>query len=132
MKDNEMLDSLPEFDKAAVQYFLLMQGQNKSLVERMNPEHVTQALENERLAELHNYQKTELEHKEITRKHLLLFILTIVALMVLVTLLMVVLFVYKESPEFVEKLIYTIGGAIIGALGGGAAGFSYGKSKRNE
>jgi hypothetical protein len=124
MKDNEVLDSLPELDKAAVQYFLLMQGQNKSLVERMNPEHVTLALENEKQAELHNYQKAELEHKDNNSNRIFLLALALAIVGLIVT----ILVLFRDRPEMVEKILYAAGGLLAGAVGG----YGYGKSKREK
>ena len=124
MKDNEVLDSVPELDQAAVQFFLLMQGQSKSLVDRMNPEHVTQALENEKQAELHQFQIAELEHRDNNNNRLFLLALVLVVTGIIVT----ILVLFRSNPEMVEKILVAVGGLIAGAIGG----YGFGKSKRSK
>jgi len=80
-------------------------------------------------------QNAERKHRESMRKLLFLFILAAVAVAGLVALLIVMVFVYRDKPEYMEKLIYSLGSAAIGALGGaagGAAGFGYSKSRQEK
>jgi len=128
MQHDELLDSLPEVDRTAVNSLLLlmMQGTRESsaLVERMNPEHVTQALENERQAELHQFQKAELEHKGNNSNRLFMFAVVLVVMGLIVT----ILVLFRNQPEMVEKILVATGGLIAGALGG----YGFGKSKRDK
>jgi len=120
-----LLDSLPERDKADVLKFLMVVKDKKSLEDLMIPEHVPSKIEADR-------QKVELEHKDKARKQILVSIIALTALLGLMAIITIVLLVYSDQPDFVEKLIYSIGGAVIGALSGGLAGFNFGKSKRGE
>ena len=110
----EILRSLPEAERAETAEFLLM-------LEQMDSDHVTLQLETKKQAEKHAFQR-----------QLLMFILVAIAMLGLIALLVIVLLVYQDTPEIVEKLIYGLGGAILGALGGGLTGFRLGKSKRSE
>ena len=40
----------------------------------------------------------------------------------------VIIFVFKDNPDVVEKILFTTGGAIVGAVGG----FGYGKARKGD
>ena len=108
MPDDELLDSLPELDRTAVNSLLLLMTQStresNALVERMNPEHVTQALENEKQAELHQFQIAELEHRDNNSNRLFLLALVLVVTGIIVTILVLFSLQIKNQALSSKKM----------------------------
>ena len=117
MEENEVLGALPQQDRADVAMFLSKFG-------RMNPEHLTQQIENDRQTEEHRFQRAKLEHNKNIIDRLFFFL----AVLVNAGLVVVILFLFRDRPEMAEKILVAVGGLIAGAVGG----YGMGKSKRSE
>lgn len=88
--------------------------QEVSLLDKMTPEHITAYLEGSEL-------DMRLAHKGNTEKRW--FMLAVIAIIAILFGFIVVIF--KDNPDVVEKILFTTGGVIVGAMGG----FGYAKVK---
>lgn len=84
---------------------------------QITSEHISKYLEGAELDMKNSY--TEKFHKKIFA-----FLTTIVAMIFFV----IIVVLLKDTPDIMEKVIYTVGGVVIGALGG----YGFGKNRSDE
>jgi len=88
------------------------------------PEHRKKQLENDEQAEYYRFQKTKLEHNKYIADRLFTFFSMMMAAGLVVT----VLFLFRDTPEMVEKILVAVGGLVAGVIGG----YGIGKSKQDK
>ena len=88
-----------------------------SVSKKMTSEHITQFMKD-------SGDNMRLTHKADSRKQWMIF----GSVFLLLVFFVFVIIEFKANPDFIEKLLYSVGGLIAGALGG----FGYGKSKKGD
>ena len=115
----ELLGTLPDEQREIIEQSLtiasfMQNSPESSISKKINEEHISTYLKDSGDNMRKSYQAQ-------TQNRILAFGIVLV----LSFLVCFIIFVFKEKPDFVEKIIYTSGGAVLGALGG----FGFGKSK---
>ena len=87
------------------------------LMKKMTPEHVTKFLEGQQ--EASNNQFKEKRDNKIFMGTILFVVLVFVVVLVILL---------KNSPDILEKVLYSLGGLVAGLLGG----YGYGKTQQGE
>ena len=118
----EILNELPEEERKIANLSLtmltLMQGATESPIEKkMNTEHITKVLDTQEL-------RIRLDYKGRQQNLIFLF----AAALLIAALFIAVILVYRQQPEYAEKILLAGGGF----LAGGLSGFGLGKWKRGE
>ena len=123
---NDVIEKVPEEDRHEVRKMMSMTMQmgrvmsaspEMELMKRMTPKHIEMFLDGQKEAMTYQF-KAERESKIFLGIMVLLFMIFIV---VLVTLLI-------DKPDILEKVLYTMGGLIVGAFGG----YGFGKTKKDD
>lgn len=94
-------------------------SQENEIAKKITPEHITEYLGGAR-EQMRNSYKERHERKIFTTVLVALSLVFFVAIIVLL----------RDNPDVLEKIIYTVGGVVIGAFGG--YGFGSRKSKGDE
>lgn len=120
----EILEEIPEEERREVVKMVRMSMQmgrvmspESGLVDKMTSEHITAYLEGQNEA-MKNQFKENKENKFFA-------LITLIVVLVFVVILVILL---KETPDVMEKVIYTLGGLVTGALGG----YGIGKAKKDD
>lgn len=92
-------------------------GTDTAVASKITEEHITQYLNGAR-------ENMQLEHRD---KHQLR-ITTLIAMALIGLFLVVVILLLKDNPDVMEKIIYAVGGVLIGAVGG----FGIGRYKQKD
>ncbi|MDR2687641.1 MAG: hypothetical protein LBB75_07800, partial [Oscillospiraceae bacterium] len=129
---NELPEEIPKEFKRVVQQSFSMMGitgpQESSLTKKMNEQHITQMLDNEKIGmELEAKDRERIqafEDKEKKRSHWL----TILIVFVLASLAAIVLILYKDQPDMVQKIIIPA----LTFIAGAGSGYGLGKAKRDS
>ena len=121
---DEILEGVPEEHKKTIQKLIISSIQMRGMIssenevaKKITEEHITQYLEGSKLEMENSYE--EKKHKKI------LVFLTIFLTMAFIV---VIILLLKDIPDIMEKIIYTIGGLVAGAIGG----YGFGKFKNDE
>ena len=121
---DEILEGVPEEHKKTIQKLIISSIQMRGMIssenevaKKITEEHITQYLEGTKLEMENSYE--EKKHKKI------LVFLTIFLTMAFIV---VIILLLKDIPDIMEKIIYTIGGLVAGAIGG----YGFGKFKNDE
>lgn len=119
-----MLDEIPQESRGEVKKMIGLSMQmggvispQTELMKKMTSEHVTAFLEGQR--EANNNQFKESRESKILAASLAFMVM--VFIIVLIVLL-------RDKPDILEKILYTSGGLIAGAVGG----YGFGKTKKDE
>lgn len=122
----DVVEKVPEEDRHEVRKMMTLTMQmgrvmsaspEMELMKKMTPKHIEMFLEGQKEAMTYQF-KAERESKIFLGIMVLLFMIFIV---ILVTLLI-------DKPDILEKVLYTMGGLIVGAFGG----YGFGKTKRDD
>jgi hypothetical protein len=123
----EALQNVPEekrkliINKMSHSFTMGMMRSEKSaeeiLVSKMTSENIDTYLKN-------RDKETECSFKDRCQNRRFVIAIVVIAAILFA----VVIFVFQDSPELVERIIFAIGGAIVGFAGG----FGFGKTKRDE
>lgn len=123
---NDVVDKLPEEDRHQVKKMIGMSMQmsrvmssspEMELMKKMTSENIASYLEVQK--EGMKYQFKEERESKIFLVFVLLFILAFIIILVVML---------KDSPDILEKVLYSLGGLIVGLFGG----YGYGKSKKDD
>ena len=121
---HEILDEVPEEARHEVKKMIGMSMQmggvispQLELMKKMTPEHVTKFLEGQQ--EASNNQFKEKRDNKIFMGTILFVVLVFVVVLVILL---------KNSPDILEKVLYSLGGLVAGLLGG----YGYGKTQQGE
>lgn len=87
------------------------------LMKKMTPDHISEFLQGQREA-------TKFQFKENRENKIFFGIILIIALVFVV----IVILLLKDTPEIMEKILYTAGGFVLGVLGG----YGFGKTRNND
>lgn len=87
------------------------------LMRKMTPEHVTEFLEAQK-EEMQNQFKENRENK----------IFLVAILLIVMAFIVILIYLLKDKPDIMEKVLYTLGGLITGLFGG----YGFGRTKRDE
>lgn len=112
----EVRKHVEKFMISSVQMGGVVKSEN-AISKKITEEHITAYLNGSKEQMLEAYKE---EHEDKIFKAIILFI--VLAFIVVVILLL------KNTPDIMEKVLYTLGGLLGGALGG----YGYGKSKRDD
>jgi len=121
--NSDVFDELPKEMRKVVSAFQSMSvvgmtgPAESSISKKITEEHISKWLDI-------NNEGMHLADKEKSRNHWR----TIVIVLVLAVLAAIVLFLYRDQPDMVEKILYAVGGLTAGLFGG----YGYGKTKRAE
>ena len=119
---NDVIEKVPEEDRHEVKKMMTMSMQmgrvmsaspEMELMKKMTSQNIDTFLEGQKAA-------MEYEFKESRENKIFLGIV--------VLLFMILVFLLGDKPDILEKVLYTIGGLIVGAFGG----YGFGKTKRND
>lgn len=88
-----------------------------AVMKKLTPEHISKYLEG---AE----QEMKNSYAEKFHKKVFTFLTMIIAMIFFI----VIIVLLKEKPDIMEKVIYTVGGVIVGAFGG----YGLGKNQRDD
>ena len=119
---NDVIEKVPEEDRHEVKKMMTMSMQmgrvmsaspEMELMKKMTSQNIDTFLEGQK-AEF----KESRENKIFLGIVVLLFMIFIIVLV----------FLLGDKPDILEKVLYTIGGLIVGAFGG----YGFGKTKRND
>ena len=122
----DVVEKVPEEDRHEVRKMMTLTMQmgrvmsaspEMELMKKMTPKHIEMFLDGQKEAMTYQF-KAERESKIFLGIMVLLFMIFIV---ILVTLLI-------DKPDILEKVLYTMGGLIVGAFGG----YGFGKTKRDD
>ncbi|MDR2753170.1 MAG: hypothetical protein LBB50_02540 [Oscillospiraceae bacterium] len=115
---NEVLEDIPTEVIQKTQTMMAIFGRMNSspLADKVTGEHITRDQE---IRE----KSIAFQHKETQTRHLLLFAGSVVAAILVV----VILVLFRDNPNLIEKILYAAGGVLAGGIGG----YGYGKSKRD-
>lgn len=120
----EILEEIPVEERREVVKMVRMTMQmgkvmspESGLIDKMTSEHITTYLEGQKEA-MKNQFKENKENKFFA-------LITLIVVLVFVVILVILL---KETPDVMEKVIYTLGGLVTGALGG----YGIGKAKKDD
>lgn len=123
--ENFISDSgIPEEDQPEVKKMIAMSlrmgaaaSPQVEIMKKVTPEHITQMLRSQEAESQRRYA----EKREKKRFYL-------VWLLIVCAFVLAVIWLLKDHPETLEKVLYAAGGLIAGAVGG----YGYGKSARND
>lgn len=117
----EILDDIPQEARHEVKKMIGMSMQmggvfspQLELMKKMTSEHVSEFLEGQREASNNEFKESR------DNKFFMAFVITIVLVFIIV-----LVFLLKNNPEVMEKVLYTLGGLLAGLFGG----YGYGKTK---
>ncbi len=121
----EVLDSVPPEHRKVIEKMMISSVQMRSIasspeatvMKKLTPEHISKYLDG---AE----QEMKNSYAEKFHKKVFTFLTMIVAMIFFI----VIIVLLKESPDVMEKIIYTVGGVIVGAFGG----YGLGKNQRED
>lgn len=119
----EILDDAPEEVRHEVKKMMMsmrmggVMPPSMELMKKLTPEHVSEFLQGQR--EAANNQFKESRDSKVFLGISLVVILSFVVILVVLL---------KDSPDILEKVLYTLGGLITGLLGG----YGFGKSRGSE
>lgn len=119
----EILEDAPEEVRHEVKKMMMsmsmggVMSPSIELMKKLTPEHVSEFLIGQREA-VNNQFKESRDSKVFLGISLVVILSFVVILVVLL----------KDSPDILEKVLYTLGGLITGLLGG----YGFGKSRGNE
>ncbi len=118
------LEEMPPEVRKHVEKFMISSVQMGGIVrpenavsKKITEEHITEFLEGSKQQMIEQYKE---EHENKIFKGFVL-----VLILVFITVVIVLL---KNTPDVMEKVLYTLGGVLGGALGG----YGYGKTKRDD
>lgn len=123
---NDVIDKVPEEDRHEVRKMMGMTMQmgrvmssspEMELMKKMTSENIESFLENQK-EELKYTFKEGRDNKIFLGIALFLFMIFIIILVLML----------KDTPDILEKVLYTLGGLIVGAFGG----YGFGKSRKEE
>lgn len=123
---NDVIDKIPEEDRHEVRKMIGMTMQmgrvmsaspEIELMKKMTSENIASFLEGQKEAVKYEF-KAGRDNKIFLGIVLLLFMIFITVLVLLL----------KDSPDILEKVLYTLGGLIVGAFGG----YGFGKSRSED
>lgn len=120
----EVLDSVPPEHRKVIERMMISSSvQMRSVsspetvvMKKLTPEHISKYLDG---AE----QEMKNSYAEKFHKKVFTFLSMIVAMIFFI----IIIVLLKDSPDIMEKVIYTVGGVVVGAFGG----YGFGKN-RNE
>lgn len=110
----------PELIKS--EFFSMMMrdmSSQSSIAEKLTPEHIDKMIDND-AKELDN--KYKLNYLRLILGLILVFLLGLIFVLIIIIL--------KDKPDVLEKIIYSVGGAILGGIGG--YGFGNKNSKKSS
>lgn len=121
----DVLENLPPEGRKVIERMIISSSiQMRSIsspetvvMKKLTSDHISKYLDGAELEMKNNY--TEKFHRKV------FIFLTMIIVMVFFILLVLIL---KDKPEVMEKIIYTVGGVVIGAFGG----YGFGKHKIEE
>lgn len=121
----EVLESVPPEHRKVIERMMIsssiqmrsISSPETAVMKKLTPDHITKYLDGAELEMKNSY--TEKFHRKIFT------FLTMVVAMGFFVLLVILL---KDNPDIMEKVIYTVGGVVIGAFGG----YGFGKNRSDE
>lgn len=88
-----------------------------AVMNKITEEHISQFLTGSR-------EEMQYSYKEKSQKK----IFTLLALVLVMAFCVIIICLLKDSPDIMEKVLYTVGGVVAGAFGG----YGYGKNRRED
>ena len=121
----DVLENVPPEQRKIIERMMIsssfqlrsMSSPEAAVMKKLTPEHISKYLDGAELDMKNSY--AEKFHKKVFT------FLTIIVAMVFFIAIIVLL---KDNPEVMEKIIYTVGGVIIGAFGG----YGFGKNRNDK
>lgn len=118
---DELLENIPEEHRRSVEKLFISRSvqmreivsPENTVMNKITSEHVSTFLDASREEMKHTYQ--EMKHRKIFT------FATIVTAMIFFVIIIILL---KDNPDVMEKVLYTVGGVVIGAFGG----YGFGKN----
>ena len=115
----EILENIPEDQKEFVEQSMMMatfmqNAPESAISKKLTEEHISTYLKV-------SGEDMRLSHKGETQNRILLFAI----ILIMAVLFCFVVLIFRDSPDVLEKILFTSGGVIIGAIGG----FGFGKSR---
>lgn len=123
---NDVIEKVPEEDRHEVKKMMTMSMQmgrvmsaspEMELMKKMTSQNIDTFPEGQKAAMEYEFKESR-ENKIFLGIVVLLFMIFIIVLV----------FLLGDKPDILEKVLYTIGGLIVGAFGG----YGFGKTKRND
>lgn len=119
-----ILDGISKEDRHAVRRVMGMSMQmggvispQLELMKKMTPDHISEFLQGQREA-------TKFQFKENRENKIFFCIILIIALAFVI----LVIQLLKDTPDIMEKVLYTAGGFVVGVIGG----YGFGKTRNND
>lgn len=121
----EVLESVPPEHRKVIEKMMIsssiqmrsISSPETAVMKKLTPDHISKYLDGAELEMKNSY--AEKFHRKIFT------FLTMIVAMVFFVLLVLLL---KDNPDIMEKIIYTVGGVVIGAFGG----YGFGKNRSDE
>lgn len=120
----EVLDSVPPEHRKMIEKMMISSVQMRSVsspeaevMKKLTPEHISRYLEGAEQEMKNSY--AEKFHKKV---------FTFLSMIIAMVFIIVIIILLKETPDIMEKIIYTAGGVVIGAFGG----YGFGKNHNDE
>ena len=121
----EILEDVPEEKRKVIERLMIssiqMRGIGSSpeatVMKKLTPEHISKYLEG---AE----EEMKNSYKEKFHKKIFIFFTMLLAMVFVI----VIVVLLKDSPEIMEKVLYTLGGVVAGAFGG----YGLGKNQKED
>lgn len=121
---DEILEGIPKEERHEVKKMIGMSMQmgrvmspEMELMKKMTPEHVSDFLDT---------QKKAMEHQfEESRDNKIFIVIIMILILIFI---LALIFLLRDKPSIMEKVLYTLGGLITGLFGG----YGYGKTKNDD
>lgn len=126
---DEVLDGIPEEHRNQIKKMMIESSSLSSIQMRgmITPENpIAKKITEEHITQYLNGAEKEMENSYAEKKHnkIFAFLITLLSMGFLI----VIIFLLKDMPEIMEKVLYAIGGVVAGAFGG----YGFGKHQKNN
>ncbi len=121
----EVLDSVPPEHRKVIEKMMISSVQMRSI--SSSPEAVVmKKLTSEHISQFLNGAEQEMKNSYAERLHKKIF--TFLTMIIAMIFFVVIIVLLKGTPDIMEKVIYTVGGVIVGAFGG----YGLGKNQKED
>lgn len=121
---DELLENMPEEHRRSVEKFFISRSvqmreiasPENTVMNKITAAHVSAFLDASREEMRHTYQ--EMKHRKI---------FTFATIVIAMIFFVIIIILLKDNPDVMEKVLYTVGGVVLGAFGG----YGFGKNSNS-
>lgn len=118
---DELLENIPEEHRRSVEKLFI--SRSVQMREIVHPENtVMNKITAEHVSTFLDASREEMEHTYEEMKHRKIF--TFATIVIAMIFFVIIIILLKDNPDVMEKVLYTVGGVVIGAFGG----YGFGKN----